>query len=370
MSADRPIFVLGCPRSGTTLLQLMLHAHPRIAIPPETRFVLTSYEARNTFGDLREEPRRRALASSITRERQTLFYDLGLDAQEVFEEIVAGPPTLGSAIGIVFRAYARRFGKPRWGDKRPGYYQYIPALLRMFPDAQIVHLIRDGRDCVASLKTMPWFTGDVYTAVCSWVEAIDSCRRAARHLPADTYFELRYEDLVADPAARLTELCDFLGEEYDPAMAEPHKIAGSTIPERKNWHADTQKKVTRAPSGTWQERLEPWEIALCEAAMGSRLRALGYEVTGRGRPAADHLARYARSAALHRGAACKRRLRDRLQRLSEPGPVECQLRAERSAGPGVADQVRADPLPLTRLSPASDHDGVTAAGREHEDLDR
>src|ERR1017187_6216064 len=356
MSADRPIFVLGCPRSGTTLLQLMLHAHPRIAIPPETRFVLTSYEARNTFGDLREEPRRRALASSITRERQTLFYDLGLDAQEVFEEIVAGPPTLGSAIGIVFRAYARRFGKPRWGDKRPGYYQYIPALLRMFPDAQIVHLIRDGRDCVASLKTMPWFTGDVYTAVCSWVEAIDSCRRAARHLPADTYFELRYEDLVADPAARLTELCDFLGEEYDPAMAEPHKIAGSTIPERKNWHADTQKKVTRAPSGTWQERLEPWEIALCEAAMGSRLRALGYEVTGRGRPAADHLARYARSAALHRGAAWKRRLRDRLQRLREPGPGQ--------------DQVRADPLPLTRLSPASDHDGVTAAGREHEDLDR
>src|SRR5262249_32357495 len=130
MGADRPIFVLGCPRSGTTLLQLMLHAHPRIAIPPETRFVLTSYGARNSFGDLREEPNRRALASSIVRERHTLFYDLGLDADEVLGEIAEGPPTLGSAIGIVFRAYARRFDKPRWGDKRPGYYQYIPALLR------------------------------------------------------------------------------------------------------------------------------------------------------------------------------------------------------------------------------------------------
>src|SRR5216684_180435 len=101
MGTDRPIFILGCPRSGTTLLQLMLHAHPRIAIPPETRFVLTSYEVRNTFGDLLRGPNRMALANSIVRERQTLLYDLPLDAVEVFAEIREGPPTPGSAIGIV-----------------------------------------------------------------------------------------------------------------------------------------------------------------------------------------------------------------------------------------------------------------------------
>jgi hypothetical protein len=330
MGADRPVFVLGCPRSGTTLLQLMLHAHPRISIPPETRFVLTSYEARNSFGDLREEPNRRALASSIVRERRTLFYDLGLDADEVFEEIVDGPPTLGSAIGIVFRAYARRFDKPRWGDKRPGYYQYIPALLRMFPDAQFVHLIRDGRDCVASLLTMPWFKQDIYAAICSWIEAIDSGRRAARQLPADAYCELRYEDLVANPGGQLAALCEFLGEDYDPAMAEPHKIAGSALPERQRtaWHAGTQKQVSTAPSGHWSQRLTPWQISICEAAMSSRLRSLGYEAPGAGvkpAPAAGHRARYVRSAVLHRGAACKRRLRDRVQQLREPGPVASRL---------------------------------------------
>ncbi len=325
MSAERPIFVLGCPRSGTTLLQLMLHAHPRIAIPPETRFVLTTYQARNTFGDLRDEQRRRALASSIVSERKTLFYDLGLDEQEILAEIVDGPPTVGSAMGTVFRAYARRFGKPRWGDKRPGYYQQIPGLLRMFPDAQIVHLIRDGRDCVASLKSMPWFEQDIYAAICIWIEAIDSARRAARRLPPDAFFELRYEQLTADPQARLSELCDFLGEDYHPAMAEPHKIAASTIPERKTWHADTQKKVTAAPSGPWQRRLEPWEIALCQAAMGRRLRALGYEPGPAGRASARHLIRYAQVAALHRGASYKRRASERWQRLREPGPVRCLL---------------------------------------------
>jgi hypothetical protein len=325
MGADRPIFVLGCPRSGTTLLQLMLHAHPRIAIPPETRFVLTAYESRNSFGDLREAQNRRALGASIVRERHTLFYDLELDPDEILDEIVDGPPTLGSAIGIVFRAYAERFGKPRWGDKRPGYYQQIRGLLRMFPDAQIVHLIRDGRDCVASLLTMPWFKQDIYAAICSWTEAIDSGRRARSQLPADAYTEVRYEDLVADPAGQLTGLCEFLGEDYDPAMAEPNKIAGSTIPERKTWHADAQKAVTASPSGHWSERLEPWQVAICEAAMGRRLRELGYELSGTARPSASHLARYARSAGLHRGAAVKRRLRDRLERLREPGPVQSQL---------------------------------------------
>jgi hypothetical protein len=325
MGADRPIFVLGCPRSGTTLLQLMLHSHPRIAIPPETRFLLTCYSSRKDFGDLHGESSRRVLASSIVGKRQTLFHDLGLDAQEIVEEIAAGPPTLGSALGTVFRAYARRFGKPRWGDKRPGYYRHIPELIRLFPDAQIVHLIRDGRDCVASLKEMPWFQQDIYAAISTWIEAIDCGRRAARRLPGGTYFELRYEPLVADPPEHLATLCEFLGEEYDPAMTEPHKIAEIAIPKRKTWHADTRRQVTLAVSRPWQERLEPWEIALCETVMGRRLRALGYEVSGAQRSSAAHLTQFARVHALRLGAAYKHRMLDRMQRIRDPGPLECQL---------------------------------------------
>lgn len=325
MGAERPIFVLGCPRSGTTLLQLMLHAHPRIAIPSETRFVLAAYSSRNDFGDLHDEQNRRALARWIVGKRQTLFYDLGLDQEEIVEEIAAAPPTLGSALGTVFRAYARRFGKPRWGDKRPGYYENIPALLRLFPDAQIVHLIRDGRDCVASLKNMPWFKQDVHAAISTWVEAIDSCRRAAPRLPADAYYELQYEQLVADPAKQLAALCEFLGEDYDPAMTEPHKIADTTLPERQIWHAETHKQVTTARSGSWQDRLEPWEAALCETVMGRRLRAFGYEPSGVPRASTRNLARYARVDGLRRGAAYKRRIRDARERTRESGPLECQL---------------------------------------------
>src|SRR4051812_10323368 len=147
---ERPIFVLGCPRSGTTLMQLMLHAHPRIAVPPETRFVLRAYQRRRDF-DFTSPDGRRAFAQWLVRTKRLRVADLGLDPASVVESVVAAPPSLGSALAAVFTAYADRFGKARWGDKRPGYYANLPELLRLFPDAQVIDVVRDGRDCVASI---------------------------------------------------------------------------------------------------------------------------------------------------------------------------------------------------------------------------
>lgn len=330
MAGDRPIFVLGCPRSGTTMLQLMLHAHPRIAIGPETRFLLPAYERRREFGDLDDAGNRRALAQWIVG-KQTRFRDLGLDAGRVVEEIVEAPPTLGSALGTVFRAYAHRFGKPRWGDKRPGYYKHIPTLLRLFPDAQIVHLVRDGRDCVASLKEMPWWKHGTYETVGAWAEAIDCGRRAARMLPADSYHEMRYERLVSDPQRELIALCAFLGEEYDPAMSEPHELASVAVPGRKKWHARASDQVSPGRVGRWDQRLEPWELALCESVLGEKLRSHDYELSGAPRPRAEHLARYAIAHAHRRLATRKQRLLDGRARRHEPNPVAALLTAEQIA---------------------------------------
>jgi hypothetical protein len=289
---DRPIIVVGCPRSGTTLLQVMLHAHPRIAIPPETRFVLTGYKNRHRFGDLADPVRRRALADWIVRRRQTFFHELGLSADDVTARIVAGPPTLGSAFAVVLRAYADRFGKPRWGDKRPAYLQHLPVICRLFPDAQVVNIVRDGRDCVASLKSMPWNRKNIYQSIATWTQGVDNGRWAARSLGPGSYFEMSYERLVGDPRPELARLCAFLGEEYDEAMAVPAALASSVIPQRKSWHDALRGPVTTARVGTWRDRLEPWEAGLCELAMRERLVSLGYELSGAEPPGAVHRARY------------------------------------------------------------------------------
>ncbi|WP_189865090.1 sulfotransferase family protein [Streptomyces poonensis] len=326
ITSARPVFVLGCPRSGTTLLQLMLHAHPRIALPPETRFVLPAYEHRLSFGDLREHANRAALAEWITERKETRFQELGVDAGRVAERIVAGPPTLGSALGIALRSYAEEHGKARWGDKRPAYALYVPEILRLFPDAQFVHLVRDGRDCVASLLGMPWWHRGFHEAVATWAQVMDTTRRHARAPGPGSWHELHFEDLVADPERSLRALCGFLGEEYAPETLEPHRVAGIAVPARKTWHRRTHGALDSSRAGSWRQRLTVDQIRLCEAVLGERLARHGYELAGAVRPDPAELLRYRRVQLMRRAAHARRRLLDRtMTRTRESGPVDCRL---------------------------------------------
>ncbi|MEV6303656.1 sulfotransferase [Actinoplanes sp. NPDC051861] len=277
MSSERPIFVVGCPRSGTTMLQLMLHAHPRIAIPPESRFLLPAYLRRHEFGDLNDSGQRRNLALWIASTPH--FDDLGLDIEAVVDAIGEAPPTLGSVLGTIFKMYADRFGKPRWGDKRPAYLRNLRVILRLFPDAQIINIMRDGRDCVASLRETPWAPADLNEMIDFWARSADASLRAAREYPADVFHQVRYEDLVADPEPHLRSICDFLGEEYDPAMARPSEVAPVAVPEYKTWHSLTRAEVTTARVSSWRYRLTDQEIRRCEAVFGDRLSHFGYELS-------------------------------------------------------------------------------------------
>jgi hypothetical protein len=312
------VFVLGCPRSGTTLLQVMLHSHPRIAIPPETRFVVAAYRDRERYGDLRDPAARRAVAEWITTDPRTQFADLGLPAEDVVDRLTRAEPTIGSLVAEVLAAYAERFGKPRWGDKRPGYWRDLDVILRMFPDAQIVHLVRDGRACVASLLRMPWWKGGFDGAVATWRMALRRCAGYGARLGAGSYIELRYEDLVADPQPELRRLCAFLGEDFADAMARPELLAGEVVPERKRWHRRTRAGVDASRVEAWQRELEPRQIGLIELVAGRELRRHGYRLSGAGRrPATPELARYvveegSRRGALARDALADWRLRRRL----------------------------------------------------------
>jgi Sulfotransferase family len=320
---DRPIIVLGCPRSGTTLLQVMLHSHPRIAIPPENRFLLPAYHERLRFGDLEERANRRALAKFIVR-RGHRFRDLGLDRRQTIRQVVEGPATVGSALGIVLRAYADRFERPRWGDKRPSYYLYLDVIMRLFPDAQIVHVVRDPRDCVASLKRMPWWRLDAYHSVSAWAQSVDHTDEAARRWPG-VVIRVGYERLVADPESELQALCAALGEDYDPAMAEPEHLAPLAVPERKHWHTYTRESPTSGRVGRWRTDLEPWEAALCETVLAGRMEKFGYEVTGLGRPHPGHLVRYAGVHTARKALHLSRVLKDGWDRRREPNPVAALL---------------------------------------------
>ncbi|MEV0617345.1 sulfotransferase [Nonomuraea sp. NPDC050404] len=336
--SDRPVFVIGCPRSGTTMLQLMLHSHPRMAVPPETRFLVPAYYRRRTWGDLRIDARRRALAEWIATDRSTKFRELKIDKGEFVKQAVEAPGSLGSVIGTAFRMYADRFDKARWGDKRPSYVKQVDLLLRLFPDAQFVHLIRDGRDCVASLKEMPWYTLDSFHAVSTWAEAIDAGGRLKRTLPEDTYYELRYEDLTDDPMTELKKLCHFLEEDFSPSMISPREAASVAVPTHKVWHSNTHREVTRSRVGSWADRLDDWEIALCEHMLGDRLESMGYELSGAPRPAKEHVVAAQKTMQKRKASRMRKGVRDRFNRLREPSPVAALLTARQRSMAGIPQQ--------------------------------
>lgn len=276
------------------MLGLMLHAHPRIAIPPEHRFLLPVYFGRREFGDLDDSRCRRKLAKMIVGSREGRdLADLGLDANEITERIAKDGSTVGAALGIVLRAYADRFDKVRWGDKRPGYHSYVWVIQRMFPDAQFINLVRDGRDAVASMKkSLPHEYGTTYRRAQAWVEAIEHGAEARRQLRSDSFYELQYEHLVNEPEKHLTALCDFLGEPFDEAMLSPEAVAAQVVPERKQHHSRTRQEVSGTSVGNFRGGLERWEVELCDAVMREHLEAYGYELSGADAPAEEHLEEY------------------------------------------------------------------------------
>jgi len=304
-SSDRPIFIVGCARSGTTLLQAMVHSHPRLAMPPENRFVMPVYRERVEFGDLRQPENRDAVARYITKTRGLKFRDLGVRAADVRRRVHEVPPTIGSMLGVVLELYAQRFDKQRWGDKRPNYIQDLDVVLDLFPDAQIIHIIRDGRDCVASLKRMPWWTFGYPASVYKWADAIDTGLRAREELRPDQYHEVRYEDLVADPRTHLEALCAFLDEDFDEAMLEHHRGAEEKVPEYKDWHEQVRRPVTQNAVRRWQTELDDQEIRLFEHVAARQLEVMGYTPS---------LSRLRRIPSLHTRRAYRRFLRGRLRK--------------------------------------------------------
>src|SRR5262249_19847525 len=126
--------------------------------------------------------------------------------------------TLEGTVDQLFTAYARRSGKTSWGDKTPAYTAEIHILNKMFPGARFIHIIRDGRDVALSLLQQWWGPNDLMSALRHWAETVQCARKMLQMLPEERYVEVRFEDLVADPAREVLKITNLLGVEFEPAM--------------------------------------------------------------------------------------------------------------------------------------------------------
>ena len=172
----------------------------------------------------------------------------------------------------------RRAGKPRWVEKTPDHLPYVAQIRRCFPDSPIVRILRDPRDVLASLVSLPWGPTSYFEGVQFWTNFDD---RSAQFLAADANTHtLRYEDLVRSPATTLKELCLFLGEPYDTAMLDTSESARFVNATNETWKTKVSEKVDASRVQAWRQKLTDDERQLIEAFLGDRLRAYGYESGG------------------------------------------------------------------------------------------
>ncbi len=275
-----PIFVLGCGRSGSTLLRLMLTSHPNIGIPPEGTFMLGLFGKYYRGGAVLRESIEHFCEMVFRSDR---FSEWNLDRSRVLARLAAvQEETYANLIDAVYSEYVACLDstKQRWGDKNIDYVMSIPKILTLFPNAKIIHVIRDGRDVALSYRAVDFGPNGLFSTAVFWRRRTLTGRASGEWAGPARYFEIKYEDLVEQPEHECQRLCDFLGEEFSPQMLrfyEYNQLKELIPKHRLAWHQRTLEPVTQARVRLWKQQMSQRELMIFESVAGTALERFGYE---------------------------------------------------------------------------------------------
>lgn len=284
MSALPLFFIIGRPRSGTTLLRLLFEAHPHVLIPPECPFIIQLYKKYGSVTEWGNESIR-AFTEDIWRQRYFDKWNVG--RQELLNHLKKGKGenTFQEMVKRVNLAYRSVYDKSAillLGDKNPAYALYGQRLLKLFPDAKIVHLVRDYRDNYLSLTDVNFEVPIVPLVVYRWKFALRRMWKLIDRYPGSV-FSLRYEDLVGDPEEKVKELCAFLGIRFDPRVIEFYTkrpeveelYRGSE--DLMTVHKSLLHPISRSRIDTWKSRMGRRDIRVADLVAGRSADKAGYQ---------------------------------------------------------------------------------------------
>jgi len=277
------VFIVGCPRSGTTLLQRILDAHPLLAICPETFWVVYFFKKRiglTPDGCVTPE-----LVSRLLNYYK--FYRMKA-AKADLDHLLSAERSISYSAFVtgLFDHYGEYWRKPLVGDKTPDYVRNLPTLHSLWPRAKIVHLIRDGRDVCLSATNWKrktdrlrsqfttWEKHPVITAALWWEWHVRKGREDSRSVGPELYYELRYEALIAGAKEECARLCDFLSLGTDELMLKFHE---GRIRTESGLDAKNAWLPITAGLRDWRTQMPPEDIERFEAAAGDLLLELGYQ---------------------------------------------------------------------------------------------
>ena len=267
-----PVFVVGHTRSGTTLTCRLLLDHLGVNFGTESQFMIRYHERLHRYRDLNDDRSLRCLFEEIGRERffertrRNFGFVFDVDRAMRFIE----SRTYAGALRVIFEQFALEKGMTRWGDKTPEYGRHLPVLRELFPAAQFIHLVRDGRDVAVSAFKAGFGPKNVHEAATTWIERVQAITSFGRTMPPSDFLTVRYEDLLGDPVATMGTIGAFLGIANHATLVE-------TIAPR------LRAQVWEGNAGKSSRLLSAREMECFEAVAADVLEQNGYALrVGRG----------------------------------------------------------------------------------------
>lgn len=263
-----PVILLGQSSSGTSICSALLRNHLGIAFGTETQFFVRYMKLAPRYGDLREDANLTRLVENICRERwfeRVRKFDYIVDPKRIQHRV--RQRTLRGVIDAVFADFAANQGMFRWGDKTPEYICHLDNIGQLLPDAQYIHLIRDGRDVALSHFGRHWGPKNIVSGALEWRTQVGWVREFASKLPGDQFHEIRYEDLLSQPAQALAELVEFL-RVGNPDGRLVEQLTSRVVADVRSDNYDK-----------WRKKMTPGQVRQFDAIAGGTLAQYGYDTT-------------------------------------------------------------------------------------------
>lgn len=265
-----PAFIVGIPRSGTTLLASILNRHPEIAATPETHYFRLLEQLKNGWSEIAENWPNAAI-DFINNLHHA--YMLGVDAKDIILDFPkpVSPDILFTKICDI---YANRNGKSRWIEKTPDHIHNLEKIRSYYPDGKIVHILRDGRDVALSLCKVPWASDGFFQNLHRWSLGLEE---SADFFSNDkNSMQVRYEDLLENPDALVSEICSFLGLDYHSSMLTPDGTEHKLIEQGRYWKENINKPIAKDNREKWKSSLSISMKNATDSLFGNQLARWGY----------------------------------------------------------------------------------------------
>jgi len=276
-----PIFVVGSPRSGTTMLAVLLDRHSRIAVPPETHFFWKFVpQVRNVWATASREE---LVDAALGFDR---IADLALERGAVLKRFEGCDKTVANLLRVILETYASLRGAVRAGEKSPRHIECVPDIMEACPDARVIAIIRDGRDVVLSRMKQAWSSRGnprrfgLFSM--EWSDHVRLILELERKYGPDRFMVVKYESIILDPKPELERMCKFIGEEFEPRQLDP-EVDSSTVPVwEEEWKGKARSTLDPARVEAWRRSGDRDQIWIMNCIMGRMLRRMGYADTGLG----------------------------------------------------------------------------------------